>query len=62
MKNDLFEEHLEQQLIVELWSQNRGIDNLEVPDFTDYLFRNKEVIRDYDELDCCYELWSFIMR
>ena len=58
---DLFEQHLEQQLTIELWSQNRGV-NLSVPDFTDYVFRDKQVVGDYNELDHLYQSWSDFMK
>lgn len=58
---DLFEQHLQQQLIIEQWSQNRGVD-LEVPDFTDYIFRDKQVVGDYQELDHLYQSWSDFMK
>lgn len=58
---DLFEQHLEQQLTIELWSQNREI-SLSVPDFTDYVFRQKQVVGDYQELDYLYQSWSDFMK
>ena len=58
---DLFEQHLEQQLTIELWSQNREI-SLSVPDFTDYVFRQKQVVGDYQELDHLYQSWTEFMR
>lgn len=58
---DLFEQHLEQQLTIELWSQNREI-SLSVPDFTDYVFRDGQVVEDYQELDYFYQSWSDFMR
>ena len=58
---DIFEQHLEQQLTIELWSQNREI-SLSVPDFTDYVFRQKQVVGDYQELDYFYQSWTEFMR
>ena len=51
-------QHFNQQVLVEQWSTSRGITNISVPDFTDYLSNQYGYLSDWNEIDRAYTEWS----
>lgn len=52
-----FEQHLQQQLIVEQWFKVRKLPIVDLCDFTDYVYTDDGLITDYTLLDSIFEKW-----
>lgn len=51
-------QHFNQQVLVEKWSTDRGINNISVPDFADHLCNQYGFLSDLNEIDSAYAQWS----
>jgi hypothetical protein len=56
-----YDQHLQQQLVVEQWFQGRTLPSIDLCDFTDHVYTDDRLVTDYAELDTLYERWYYLM-